>query len=141
MVATINQRKGPLGLVVTGEASWWQPALEQIIGPAWLTTYNVRGEGELLDVVEAGLADAAVLDDESELELDVLHLLRMIRRLDEAFPVVVVTRRRDRRWMENALSLTAFSVIAKPLELEMLLRQIQRIMRRLDEMLRQDADE
>ena len=48
--------------------------------------------------------------------------------------MVVVTRRRDRRWLEHALRLAAFSVVAKPLELEELLRQIQRMMARLSEM-------
>jgi len=50
--------------------------------------------------------------------------------------VVVLTTRTDRRWLEDALRLTAFSVVIKPLGLEELLRQIQRMMHRLDEMLR-----
>lgn len=141
MVATLNRRRCPLSLVVTGEAGGWRPALEQIVGPEWLTTYEVSEKGELLDVVEAGLADAAVLDDEADWDVSVLQLLRLIRRLDTLLPVVVLTRRTDRRWMEDALRLTAFSVVVKPLDLEALLRQIQRIMTRLDDALRQDADE
>ena len=59
----------------------------------------------------------------------------MIRRLDAVLPVVVLTTRRDRRWLEHALRLAAFSVVVKPLELEELLRQIQRMMVRMDAML------
>jgi DNA-binding response OmpR family regulator len=138
MVAALNQRRGPFGLVVTGEAESWQPALELIVGPRWLTTYRVRGGDELLSFVEAGLADAAVLDAAPEWGLDVLQLLRMIRRLNESLPVVVLTDRSDRRWLEHALRLAAFSVITKPLELEALLRQLRRIMIRVDTMLRPD---
>ncbi len=141
MVATINRTDRPFNLVITGEAESWLSALEQIVGPRWLAPHMVSGDSELLEVVESGLADAAVLDDAAEWDLDVLRLLRMIRRLDTVLPVVVITGRQDRRWLESALRLTVFSVVARPLELEELLRQIQRMMFRLDEMLRaEDVD-
>jgi len=138
MVAELRQEKQPFGLVVTGEAEEWLPALEQIIGGQMLLTYRVGSGSELLEVVEAGLADAAVLDDAVDWRLDVLKLLRMIRRVNAQLPVVVVTAHRERRWLEDALRLAAFSVVVRPLELEELLRQIQRMMRRLDDLLRGD---
>ena len=81
-----------------------------------------------------------MLDDDVSWELDVLRLLRMIRRISTVLPVVVVTKRKDRRILEDAMRLAAFSVVAKPLELEELLRQIQRMMVRLDRMLRGDME-
>ncbi|MCD6364288.1 MAG: response regulator, partial [Planctomycetes bacterium] len=132
MVAAVNQRSGPFGLVVTGEAEDWVGALELIVGPNVLVPYKVSSGPELLDVVQSGTADAAVLDDAAEWSVDVLQLLRMIRRLDAQLPVVVVTARRDRRLLEDALRLTAFSVVVKPLALEELLRQIRRMMIRVD---------
>jgi len=145
MVETLENRKNPypggrpqgaLGLVITGEANFWQPVLEQLVGRELLTTYRVDSTRELLEVVESGLAHAAVLDEEADQDLDALQMLRLIRRLDQIFPVVIVTRRTDRRLMEDALRLAAFSVLAKPVELEALLRQIQRIMVRLDFIIR-----
>ena len=138
MVATKeNLEQDPLELVVTGEAESWLPALGKIVGPRWLHTRRVRSDHELLEVVRFGQADAAVLDDESPWDIDVLRLLRLIRQLDAALPVVVVTARRDRRWMEDALRLRAFSVVVKPLELEPLLQQIHGIMLRLSRVLRE----
>lgn len=136
MVTTLNRRRSPLSLVVTGEAELWTCALEKIVGPQWLRTYDVSSDSELLEVVESGEADAAVLDDSADWAVDVLGLLRMIHTLDAALPVVVVTTRQDRRWLESALRLAAFSVVVRPLQLEELLRQIQRIMVRLDRSLR-----
>ena len=138
MVATLNEHRRPFGLVVTGEADMWRSALEQIVGPKWLRTYRVAGQNELLQVVSSGLADAAVIDDDVDWRLDVLQMLRSIRRLNAALPVVVVTRRRDRRLLESAMQLAAFSVVVKPLALEELLRQIQAMMKRIDQMLRED---
>lgn len=139
MVATktSQQGPGPLELVVTGEAEHWLPALGQIVGVRYLRPRRVRNDHELLEVIRNGQADAAVLDDDCPWDLDVLGLLRLIRRVDQTLPVVVVTHHTDRRWLEHALRLTAFSVVAKPLELEALLRQIQTIMTRLDQHLRE----
>lgn len=141
MVAAANQLDRPFSLVVTGEAESWLPALEMIVGPQWLATYQVRGDRELLDVVRSGVADAAVLDDEVDWSLDVLRLLRLIRRVNRLLPVVVISSRTDRIWLEDALRLTVFSVVAKPLQLEDLLRQIQRMMTRLDQMLRGEFED
>ena len=136
MVAMRNQLDRPFNLVVTGEAESWLPALDQIVGRRWLVTHRVRSDDELLEAVQTREVDAAVLDDAAQWSLDVLRLLRMIRRLDSMLPVVVITGSCDRRWLEDALRLAVFSVISRPLELEELLRQIQRMMIRLDRMLR-----
>ena len=136
MVTTLKPDQSPLNLVVTGEAVSWLPALERIVGSQYLLARRVHGDRELLDVVTAGGVDAAVLDDAADWRLDALQLLRMIRRVNTTLPVVVVTGRRDRHWLEDALRLAAFSVVTRPLELEELLRQIQAMMRRLDDMLR-----
>lgn len=137
MVAALNTHGQPFGLVVSGEADTWQRALEQIVGSQWLTTIPVRGDVELVEALRSGQADAAVIDEDVDWGLDVMAVLRMIRRLNRQIPVVVVTRRADRRLLEAALRLAAFSVVTKPLELEELLRQLQRLMVRLDRMLRE----
>jgi DNA-binding NtrC family response regulator len=143
MVATVAEKrprgKGPFSLVVSGEAESWLPSLRRIVSPQWVTAYQVHSDSQLLDVVGAGLADAAVLDEAAGWSVDVIHLLRMVRRVNALLPVVVVTSRNDRRLLEEALRLAAFSVVTRPLALEELLRQIYRMMLRLDQMLR-DAD-
>jgi len=89
----------------------------------------------MLQLVQSGLPDALVLDEEAT-ELDPLRLLRMIRRLNQGVLVVLVTGKRDRRWLEEALRLAAFSVVSKPLMLEEMLLQIHRMMVRLDALIR-----
>jgi len=137
MVWLAHPQDKPLDLVVTGEAESWLPALGRIVGPRYLRARQVGSDQELLDVVQSGQADAAVLDDDSPWDVDVLKLLRMLRRVDQGLPVVVVTTHTDRRWLEHALALAAFSVVVKPLELEELLRQIHGMMDKLSRALRQ----
>ena len=132
-----DDHAGPFGLVVSGEAGEFADALSLIVGPRWLETYRVNSDGEVLGLVQAGLADAVVLD-EAVAEIDVLALLRMIHSLNEALLVVLLTGVTDRRRLAEALRLAAFSVVTKPLRLEELLVQIHRMMVRLDTTIRRD---
>jgi two-component system, NtrC family, response regulator AtoC len=136
MVLANRDSSKPMQLVVTGEAESWLPALGQIVGKRLLHPRKVRSDHELLEVVCAGQADAAVLDDDSPWDIDVLRLLRLIRQANASLPVVVVTEHTDRAWLENALRLAATSVVVKPLELEQLLRQIYAIMSSMETLLR-----
>ena len=131
----------PMKLVVTGEAEEWLGALGRIVPDRWLHPRRVRNDHELIEVVRTGNADAAVLDEDSGWDIDVLKLLRVIRRLDARLPVVIITSHTDRRWLEDALRLTAFSVVVRPLEFETLLRQIHQIMKRLHRILRTPQEE
>jgi len=126
---------GPFGLAVSGEAGEYLNAVRQIVGPRWLDAYRVESDDEVLEVVRARVADALVLDEDA-IAVDVLKLLRMIRRLDETLLVVLLTGHTERRWLEEALRLAAFSVVIKPLRLEEMLVQIHRMMVRLDAAIR-----
>lgn len=110
--------------------------MAQLIGPKYVQPYMVNGDEELIGIVKARQADAAVLDDQVDWGLDVLRMLRMIRRLDAQLPVVVVTGHRDRRYLQSALELRAYSVVARPLALEQLIRQIHGMMAQMERMLR-----
>lgn len=139
MVATAAQSEGRTSfrLVLSGEAGDYVEALDRIVGPGLIQTFRAERPGEVLAIVQAGLGDAVVLDQES-MRIDPLRLLRSIRRVNQSMQVVILTGRRvDRRWLEEALRLAAFSVVAKPLGLEQLLFQVHRMMQRMDILLRQ----
>ena len=119
----------PLGLVVSGEARRHADILRQLLGPDLVVMVNADGTDQLLWFVEDGRADAVVVDsDRGDQEL--LDVLRMIRRVNAALPVVLVAREATRRFMEGALRLAAFSIVHKPLEREDLLIQLRRIVER-----------
>jgi len=135
MVHTADNPNRPFGLVVSGEADQYVDAVRTIVGSQWIQTFPARSDGEVLELVREGVPDAVVLDDEA-IQVDTLKLLRTIRRLNSGLLVVLVTGRTDRRWLEDALRLAAFSVVAKPLRLEELLWQIHRMMVRLGVIIR-----
>ena len=131
----------PFRLVVTGEAEDWLPALSRLIAPEYVTLQRVADDRELMDVVHAHGADAAVLDDHAKWAIDGLRLLRMIRRFDATLPVVVVTRHQDRQFLQVALKLRAYSVVRAPLEFEQLVGQIYGMMQQMEARLRHGRDQ
>ncbi len=133
---TSPQLDRPFRLVVTGEAEDWLPALSRLIAPEYVALQRVDDDRELMEVVQSRGADAAVLDEHAKWAIDGLRLLRMIRRLDASLPVVVVTRHPDRRFLEVALKLRAYSVVRAPLEFEQLVGQIYGMMKRMERHLR-----
>lgn len=123
-----NTRR-PLGLVISGETRRHVEVLRKLLGPELVSMLDAGDMAELLGIVQHGAADAVVVDsDRGDQEL--LRILRMIRRVDWALPVILVAREVSRRFLEGALRLEAFSVAHKPLEREDLLIQLQRIMER-----------
>jgi DNA-binding NtrC family response regulator len=134
--AAQSERRGSFRLVLSGEAGDYVEALDRIVGPGLIQTFRVQRPNEVLAIVRAGLGDAVVLDQES-MRVDPLRLLRHIRRVNQAMQVVILTGRTvDRRWLEEALRLAAFSVVVKPLHLEQLLFQVHRMMQRMDMVLK-----
>jgi DNA-binding NtrC family response regulator len=131
------EQADPFNLVVNGEAGEYLDALGRIVGRGLLVAHPVRTDTEVLQLVQAGVPDAVVLD-EAATQVEALRLLRMIRRLNQQLLVVLLTSHNDRRWLEEALRLTAFSVVLKPLRLEELLAQVHRMMVRLDAALREE---
>jgi len=130
-----TDRGQPFGLAVSGEAEEYLDALRRIVGPRWLETWPVESDRDVIRVVRAGLVDALLLDEDA-VGVDALKLLRSIRRLNSTLLVVLLTARAERRWLEEALRLAAFSVVIKPLRLEEMLVQIHRMMLRLDAAMR-----
>lgn len=141
MIRTETRPNQPFRLLLTGEAGSWLPALQAIVGPRWVQPHRVASGDELLEAVRSQEVDAAVIDDQVGWAIDILRLLRTIRRLDARLPVVVVTSIRDRRRMQAMLELRAHSVLGHPVEFEQLVRQIHSMMVRLDRMLHDGPDE
>jgi len=124
-----DRTKHRFTLVVSGEARQHVGNLRKLLGPHPVDMYNAADTGDLIETVQDGRADAVVVDSDRG-QQDVLKILRMIRRVNAALPVILVARRTPRRFMEGALRLAAFSIVHKPVEREELLIQLRRLVDR-----------
>ena len=126
-----KDRRRPLQLVLSGEACRHTEILRTLLGPHRVDMVTADSLTDLVGMVETGRGDAVVIDSNRS-DQELLVMLRSIRRVTWALPVVLVVRRATRRFMEGALRLDAFSVVHKPLEREELLVQLRRIVERLN---------
>lgn len=129
MMHVQEKSERPFRLVISGEARRHVANLQKLLGSHPVAMYNAADTGDLMATVQDGRADAVVVDSDRG-QQDVLKILRMIRRVNAALPVVLVAHRTPRRFMEGALRLTAFSVVHKPVEREELLIQLRRLVDR-----------
>ncbi len=127
----MEQQSEPLELVVTGESEYWLEALGQIVGSQWLRVRVVRDGEALLHAIGTTRVDAAVIDDHARGVDSPDLLIRQIRRVRPSMPLVLVSDRSDRQGLEDAMRLAVYSVLARPVGFETLLRQIHGIMHRL----------
>ncbi len=127
----MEQQSEPLELVVTGESEYWLEALKRIVGPQWLRVRVVRDGEALLHEIATTRVDAAVVDDQARGVDSPDLLIRQIRRVRPSMPLVLVSDRCDRQSLEDAMRLAVYSVVARPVGFETLLRQIHGIMHRL----------
>jgi DNA-binding response OmpR family regulator len=127
--ASEQHAKRPLSLVVSGETRRHGETLRKLLLPELVKMLDAHNMHELLGIVQHGAADAVVVDSDRD-DQELLTMLRLIRRVDWAVPVILVAREVSRRFLEGALRLEAFSIAHKPLEREELLIQLRRIMER-----------
>ncbi|MEX0777387.1 MAG: hypothetical protein WD042_16915 [Phycisphaeraceae bacterium] len=126
----------------------WTIQLPRLLEPQGVQSFVVRSGHEAVAVVERFEVHAAVIDLATPLDAGPgqaarqqasrtagLWLVELFRRLPHAPPVVIVhdtafSHRDVTRLMHDALRLGAFSILAKPVELEQLLAVLQRLLER-----------
>ncbi len=127
------------------EESHWTRQLPRLLAPQGVTAFIARTGKEAVACAERVAIHAAVIDlatplsdaDSSQPAVDPtqLWLLELFRRLPQRPPTVVLhggffSQRKVDRILSKALRLGAFSVLAKPVDLEQLLRVFQRMVDR-----------
>jgi DNA-binding NtrC family response regulator len=130
-MSVVNEQdaRRPLALVVSGETRRHAEVLRKLLLPELVRMLDADTMDELLGIVQHGAADAVVVDSDRD-DQELLMMLRLIRRVNWAVPVILVARDATRRFLEGALRLEAFSIAHKPLEREELLMQLRRVMER-----------
>ncbi len=149
MVALRSENSGRMNVLLTDRGQHWAVQLPQLLRPMGVRAMRADCVSDAARVLEKEKIDVAVVDMSLPLEpyeeydptLGVrcaggLKLLRLIQRLDNRPPAVVVVRGKkfDRRvddyLLSEALKFDAFSVLDVPVELEQLLEVMRRALER-----------
>jgi CheY-like chemotaxis protein len=114
------------------EQEGWHQTVRQLLEPQGVQTVPVRSGREALRIVESGGVHVAVLDT----DMPQLNGLQVIRRMNDLVapaqrpPAILLATHLTNHLLHEALGMHVFSVLSKPVDLNLLLDALARVMRR-----------
>jgi DNA-binding response OmpR family regulator len=113
--------------VLLDSAHWaWPRAVEEIFQPRGVNALVAQSSGDMVRLVDNNRIHLAILDSGRE-ELGGLQTLRMIRKQNELVPCIMLAQCTDKHLLSEALNLGAFCVVAKPVDMQLLAGQVNRL--------------
>lgn len=113
--------------VLIAKADWpWPRAVTNIFKPRRFNALVADSAAEMLRIVAANRIHLAILDA-AEPGHAAMEAIRVIRARDRLLPFILLACRPDDRLLAEALGLGVFSVLDKPVDLQLLADQIDRL--------------
>ena len=107
----------------------WQDTVRRLLEPQGVHTLSARSGREALDLIQHTQIHVAVLD-QSMPQLGGLQVIRLMRDLKSPPPSILLANHLTDHLLHEALGMRVFSVLSKPVDLNMLLDALARVMRR-----------
>jgi CheY-like chemotaxis protein len=112
--------------ILTSEANWaWPEALRDIFEPRGVSLLVAHSAGEFVDVIKQTRIHTTLVDMDSE--IDGLMTIRIIRMNYPLLPCILLASEVGATMLSKALQLDVFSVIDKPVNMEVLQNQLNRL--------------
>jgi len=113
--------------VLISNPDWaWPQAVSEIFQPRQINALIANTLKDMLNLVSHNRMHLAILDSRFD-EISGTGALKIIRQHDQLLPCILLAEEPNRRLLAEALSLNAFSVLAKPVNLTLLAEQIDRL--------------
>jgi len=116
--------------VLASDANWaWPQALHGIFRPRGVNLLVAGSVDEFVNIIEQKRIHTTIVDMDSA-KSDALATIRIIRMSHPLLPCILLTSRPGRNLLEKALQLDVFSVIDKPVNMDILQGQMNRLFRK-----------
>ena len=113
--------------VLASEANWaWPEALKYIFRPRGINLLIAESANDFVNIIERRRIHTALIDMELE-RCNGLATVKIIRLSFPLLPCILLTNRADEAVLGKALELDVFSVIDKPVEMDILREQLNRL--------------
>lgn len=115
--------------VLASEASWaWPVALQRIFAPRGVNLLVARRANEFVNIIERKRIHTTIVDMDSQ--VGGLATIRIIRMNYPLQPCILLSSSAAKGLLDDALRLDVFSVIDKPVDMGVLLEQLDRLFRK-----------
>jgi len=130
MVQTnVNNR---LTVLLANEQEGWHQVVRGLLEPQGVQTVSARNGREALDLIESRQVHVAVLDAQMP-QLGGMQVIRLLRDLHKATPTILLSESLSAHLLREALGMQVFSVLGKPVDFNVLLDALARVLRRYHE--------
>lgn len=116
-------------VLLANDRDGWQETVRRLLEPQGVQTVAVQSGREALEVIQHTQVHVAVLDQQMP-QLGGLQVIRLMRELPTAPPAILLTNHLTNHLLHEALGMRVFSVLSKPVDLNVLLDALARVIRR-----------
>ena len=131
MVQTQGQNR--LTVLLANEQEDWHRTVRGLLEPQGVQTLVARSGREALDLIEKRPIHVAVLDQQMP-QLGGLQVIKLMRELRHpAPPAILLANQLTNHLLHEALGMHVFTVLAKPVDFNLLLDSLARVLKRYHE--------
>ena len=130
MVEAVHTNR--FNLLLANEQEGWHQTVRQLLEPQGVHTLSARSGREALNLIETTPIHVAVLDMQMP-QLGGLQVIKLMRELHKTPPTVLLADHLTNHLLHEALGMHVFSVLSKPVDLNVLLDTLARVLRRFYE--------
>jgi DNA-binding response OmpR family regulator len=118
--------------VLLPEEGGWQATVQQLLEPQGIQTLVVRSGRDALRIMEQQPVHAAVIPQDMP-SLNGLQVIRRMNGMAHRPPAILLANRMTNHLLHEALGMHVFSVLSRPVDMNLLLDALARLMRRFYE--------
>jgi DNA-binding NtrC family response regulator len=126
MVQTHSNR---FTVLLANEQENWHRTVRGLLEPQGVETLVARSGREALEMIERRPIHVAVLDQTMP-QLGGLQVVKLMRELRNAPPAILLANQLTTNLLHEALAMHIFSVLSKPVDFNLLLDALARVMKR-----------
>jgi DNA-binding NtrC family response regulator len=116
-------------VLLANEQEGWHQTIRGLLEPQGVETVSARSGREALNLMESRPIHVAVLDQAMP-QLGGLQVVKLMREMHHAPPAILLANQLTTNLLHEALSMHIFSVLAKPVDFNLLLDALARVMKR-----------
>lgn len=116
-------------VLLADEQEDWHRTVRELLEPQGVETVSARTGRQALDLIQRSRIHVAVLDQQMP-QLGGLQVVKLMRQLENAPPAILLTAQFNAHLMHEALNMQVFSVLTKPVDLNLLLDTLARVLKR-----------
>ena len=124
-----------LTVLLANEQEGWHQTVRGLLEPQGVQALSARSGREALNIIEKQPVHVAVLDQQMP-QLGGLQVIRLMREMKPANPspaAILLANQLTNHLLHEALGMHVFTVLAKPVDFNVLLAALARVLRRYHE--------